>query len=86
MDDRKKELDPYAEWLQIPTQQRPPDHYALLGLDAWEEDAKKIDTAAKKRAAYLHQLAAGPHRALRHRQQQRDLKTLTMDDCTNFRT
>ncbi len=52
----------YLEWLEIPAERIPPNHYALLGLDDFESDEDTIQQAAKNRAAYLHQLAAGPNR------------------------
>ncbi|TWT93196.1 hypothetical protein [Stieleria varia] len=52
----------YQQWLQIPADRLPPNHYALLGLDDFESDTTKIDEAAKQRAAYLHSIAAGPQR------------------------
>jgi hypothetical protein len=52
----------YQEWLDIPAERLPPNHYALLGLDDFESDLETIDAAAKSRSAYLHQLAAGPER------------------------
>lgn len=52
----------YAEWLEIPSERLPPNHYALLGVEDFESDAEKIESAAKTRAAYLHQIASGPNR------------------------
>ncbi len=52
----------YQEWLEIPAERLPPNHYALLGVDDFESDIDTIESAAKSRSAYLHQLAAGPER------------------------
>ncbi|MCC9602964.1 hypothetical protein LOC67_20635 [Stieleria sp. JC731] len=52
----------YQEWLDIPSDRLPPNHYALLGIDDFESDPERIEAAAKERGAYLHQLAAGPER------------------------
>lgn len=57
-----KTFNPYSEWLKIPPSDQPPDHYVLLGLGRFEDDPQRIDEAAKKRMAYLHQLAGGPNR------------------------
>ncbi|MEL6109198.1 MAG: hypothetical protein AAFU85_24590, partial [Planctomycetota bacterium] len=52
----------YAEWLEIPSERLPPNHYALLGVEDFEADTELIESAAKTRAAYLHQIASGPNR------------------------
>ncbi|MCA9135721.1 MAG: hypothetical protein KDB00_03155 [Planctomycetales bacterium] len=56
--------DLYQEWLEIPADRLPPNHYALLGLDDYEADEARIEAAAKSRSAYLHQIAAGPQRKI----------------------
>lgn len=59
------DLDPlYQEWLEIPAERLPPNHYAILGLSDFESDGEEIETAAKSRGAYLHQIAAGPQRKI----------------------
>lgn len=52
----------YQEWLEIPADRLPPNHYALLGVPDYESDTDVIEAAAKARSAYLHQMAAGPNR------------------------
>ncbi|MCS7470381.1 hypothetical protein NZK35_27340 [Stieleria sp. ICT_E10.1] len=54
----------YQEWLEIPAERLPPNHYALLGLTDFESDEALIESAAKSRSAYLHQIAAGPRRKI----------------------
>ncbi|MDV6030871.1 MAG: hypothetical protein F9B45_12380 [Phycisphaera sp. RhM] len=54
----------YQEWLEIPAERLPPNHYALLGLADFESDEALIESAAKSRSAYLHQIAAGPRRKI----------------------
>ena len=54
--------DLYRQWLEIPSDRLPPNHYALLGIDDFESDTSIIDESAKSRSAYLHQIAAGPNR------------------------
>lgn len=54
----------YQEWLEIPEDRLPPNHYALLGLADFESDLERIESAAKSRSAYLHQIAAGPKRKI----------------------
>ena len=56
--------DLYQQWLEIPADRLPPNHYALLGVDDFESDATAIEDAAKARNAYLHQIAAGPQRKI----------------------
>jgi len=50
-------FDPYHEFLGIDKRNRPPDHYALLGLAIFESDPKKIDEAATDRMSRLQDLA-----------------------------
>ena len=56
------EFDLYTRWLKIPTEHCPPNHYVLLDVDELTEDVEAIEEAAKKRTAYLHQIAGGPDR------------------------
>ncbi len=51
------EFDPYRELLGIATPNRPPDHYALLGLELFESDRQKIDNAATERMGRLQDMA-----------------------------
>ena len=50
-------FDPYLELLGIVTEDRPPDHYALLGLSLFESDRQKIDAAATERMSLLQDMA-----------------------------
>lgn len=52
-------FDPYHKWLGIPPKDRPPSHYRLLGLEAFETDEDVIDAAANQRMAYLQGMASG---------------------------
>jgi len=51
------EFDPYRDLLGIVTPTRPPDHYALLGLELFESDRKKIEDAATERMGRLQDMA-----------------------------
>lgn len=51
-------FDPYHRWLGIPPEQQPPDHYALLGLNQFEQDPEVIEAAADQRILYLRTHAA----------------------------
>ncbi len=57
-----EEFDPYHIWLGIPAQDQPPNHYRLLGITLFEDNADVIDTAANRHSAYLHDVASGPNR------------------------
>lgn len=54
-------FDPYRELLDIKTADRPPDHYALLGLTRFESDRQKIDDAATQRMSMLQDMANSDH-------------------------
>lgn len=54
----------YRDWLEIPSDRLPPNHYALLGIADFESDVSVIEEAAKSRGAYLHQIASGPQRKI----------------------
>lgn len=51
------ESDAYRELLGIETPNRPPHHYALLGLELFESDRQKIDDAAAERMGKLQDVA-----------------------------
>ena len=54
-------FDPLYKWLAIPPHEQPPNHYRLLGIELFEEDAEVIDAAADRHLTYLHGLANGEH-------------------------
>jgi hypothetical protein len=54
------EFDPYQQWLGISLDQRPADHYALLGLDRFEADPQKILHAFENRMLHLRSKQSGP--------------------------
>jgi hypothetical protein len=54
------DFDPYRDWLGITTPQRPPSHYALLGLAELERDAAKIAAAADARMREVRNHQVGP--------------------------
>jgi formylglycine-generating enzyme required for sulfatase activity len=53
-------FDPYYQWLGIPTDQQPPDHYRLLGIQRFESDANIIRAAAEQRFVYLRTFQLSP--------------------------
>jgi len=54
-------FDPYHKWLGIPPEEQPANHYRLLGLAPFEEDADVIDAAVNRNIAYLQDAATGQH-------------------------
>lgn len=49
MSNDKPPGDLYTAWLGIAAGPRPPDHYALLGLERFEKDPEKVRAAARER-------------------------------------
>lgn len=54
-------FDPYHKWLGIPRREQPANHYRLLGIAEFEDDADVIDSAANQRMSYLQDMATGPY-------------------------
>ncbi|MEO1998495.1 MAG: hypothetical protein ABGZ17_24900 [Planctomycetaceae bacterium] len=61
-------MDVYKEWLGIPDGPRPPDHYELLRLIQFEDDAEKVRAHYKKLNAHVRKYATG-----RYSQESQDL-------------
>lgn len=61
-------LDVYKDWLGIPENQRPPNHYQLLRLKQFEDDTAKIQKNYKKLNEHVRKYAAG-----RYQQESQDL-------------
>lgn len=57
------QFDPYHQWLCIPPEEQPPNHYRLLGLTPFECDPEIIDYAADQRMKHVRTLQAGRHEA-----------------------
>ncbi len=57
-------FDPYLQWLDIPTDERPPDHYQLLGLKRFEDDRDVVEAAAEQQIGLLFAFRTGEHAAL----------------------
>ncbi|MCA9185314.1 MAG: hypothetical protein R3E01_18125 [Pirellulaceae bacterium] len=60
-------FDPYHQWLGIRDSQRPPNHYRLLGLEPFENDADVISTAADRQMAHVRTYQNGEHGELSQR-------------------
>jgi hypothetical protein len=54
-------FDPYLKWLGIRSQERPPNHYALLGLSLFEGDPEVISNAADRQMSHVRTYQVGPH-------------------------
>ena len=54
-------FDPYYEWLSIPPEEQPPDHYRLLGLMLYEENCEVISNAADRQATHLRSFQLSEH-------------------------
>ncbi len=52
-------FDPYHKWLGIPPREQPPNHYRLLGVAVFEQDADVIANAADARMAHLKTFQTG---------------------------
>lgn len=55
------DFDPYHQWLGIPPQDQPPNHYRLLGLRLGESDPQVIADAAQWQAVIVGTCESGPH-------------------------
>jgi hypothetical protein len=54
-------IDVYKEWLGIPEDRRPPNHYELLRLVQFEDDTQKIQAHYKKLNAHVRKFATGQY-------------------------
>jgi hypothetical protein len=57
----EKNFDAYHVWLQIPSNQRPPTHYQMLGLQPGESNPEVIRQATLMRSAYVRHFQTGEH-------------------------
>lgn len=60
-------FDPYHKWLGILPRDQPPNHYRLLGLEAFEEDLQVIESAADRQLTFLRKYQSGEHAADCHK-------------------
>ncbi|MDY0168557.1 MAG: hypothetical protein RBS80_18555 [Thermoguttaceae bacterium] len=54
-------FDPYYEWLGIPPDEQPPNHYRLLGIRLFEANQTAIENSADQRMVHLRSLAGSQH-------------------------
>jgi hypothetical protein len=57
------DFDPYHKWLGIPSAEQPPNHYRLLGLAVFEDDADVIAAAADRQMGHVKSFATGRYAA-----------------------
>ncbi|MDB5337453.1 MAG: putative serine/threonine protein kinase [Planctomycetaceae bacterium] len=56
-------FDPYHKWLGIPQRDQPANHYRLLGIDLFEDDAQVVEAAADRQMSFLRKYQLGEHAA-----------------------
>ncbi len=54
-------FDPYHQWLGIPLEDQPPNHYRLLAIPLFEPDPNVIENAADQRMTHLRLFQSGKH-------------------------
>ncbi len=58
----KSDFDPYYQWLGIPPDEQPADHYRLLGLRRFEADPDVIESAADRQMNHVRTYALSARR------------------------
>ncbi|MHB8973025.1 MAG: peptidase associated/transthyretin-like domain-containing protein [Pirellulaceae bacterium] len=53
-------FDPYYQWLGIPPEEQPPNHYRLLGIRLFEENSEVIQNASDRQMVHLRTFQNGP--------------------------
>ncbi|MDB4532797.1 SUMF1/EgtB/PvdO family nonheme iron enzyme [bacterium] len=53
------DFDPYHEWLGIPPEEQPANHYRLLGLELFEADRGVIEAVSLEQIAHVRTFAIG---------------------------
>lgn len=61
------QFDPYRKWFGISTGRRPPSHYELLGVDAYESKTDVLEDAIGRRVEFLQAVSNGEHVAVAQR-------------------
>jgi len=54
-------FDPYRKWLGIPPAEQPPNHYRLLGVVLFEDDADTIENAADRQMSHVRNYQSGKY-------------------------
>jgi len=63
MSQSSEPFDPYYQWLGIPPDEQPPNHYRLLGIQLFEENREVITHAADRQMVHLRSFQNGPRAA-----------------------
>ncbi|MFN0017703.1 MAG: LamG-like jellyroll fold domain-containing protein [Pirellulaceae bacterium] len=61
------DFDPYYTWLGIPKEDQPADHYRLIGIRPFEDNADVITNVMDQRMQYLRSMQVGKRSALTQR-------------------
>src|SRR5271170_1777353 len=56
-------FDAYYNWLSIPADEQPPNHYRLLGVKEFESNADVIASAADRQMVHVRSFQSGKHAA-----------------------
>ena len=59
-----EQFDAYYEWLGIPPTDRPPSHYSLLGIQAFEGNQVVISNAADRQMRHIRSFGLGKRVAI----------------------
>ena len=54
-------FDPYYQWLGIPPEEQPPNHYQLLGIKWFEDNTDVISAAVDRQVLHLRTYQIGEH-------------------------
>jgi len=57
----QSDFDAYYQWLGIPPDEQPPNHYRLLGIKVFEANADVIDMASERQIRHVRSFQAGKH-------------------------
>ncbi len=61
------DFNAYYQWLGIPLEEQPANHYRLLGVRAFERDLEVIANSADRQTTHLRNYQTGQHAALAHK-------------------
>lgn len=63
MSQSNEPFDPYYQWLGIPPEEQPANHYRLLGIQLYEQNRVVIQHAADRQMVHLRSFQNGPRAA-----------------------
>ncbi|MEK6235468.1 MAG: general secretion pathway protein GspE, partial [Planctomycetales bacterium] len=56
-----EQFDAYYKWLGVPPQHQPPNHYRLMSIELFEDNADIIDGAADRAMNFVRAFQSGKH-------------------------